>query len=508
MRDFPKKMDGEGRNTKRYLAAAAVSAFFIFTMCYQLMHSGLWGDEWVEYTVSMQSIRDGSMFASVRETYQPPLYNIVMHFWLSVNTSLLWFRSFNIAAGIASGIFMFLTVRRLCGFRSALYALTALACCYRWIYCIQECSEYALMLTFLSGALYFYVRAYEDGKTTDCLMMVLFCVAAIYTQYGAAFAAVPMLSIYFISVFLRRDILLRRKAAAAVIYGSAAVFGAVPLMRNYLFAQMMRNELLEKPHPDWRRMLGDIPTALGKILGYFYAADKAEALYTIYTVLGIVILAAAVLLVVNKKEEPLARSLALILLLCYLLHVAAVVSEIYGVTHPGNVKGYPSRYSYFYMQLFVVVFPVLASFIFKNIAERVKRPAALFLGAAGGVLLFISLYYLSFNWEKALDDRFADIWYERGGMQEVTFLTGRPHTGAEYYITHHEGYRKGDMDLVMTSISIEELPDSFYIWDTNWGGEMLEPLLESAADRGYRTEYLLQGGEYGDSLIYCSRVLN
>lgn len=131
------------RNEKQ-IKLIAVFAVFTFTMVFHLMHSAMWGDEWVEYDFSRASILTGELYRNIVSTFQPPLYNVIMHFWLMLDESLVWFRLFNVIIGIGAGIFQYLSLKKLYNPRVSMIALISLAVCYRWVYCIQECSEYAL----------------------------------------------------------------------------------------------------------------------------------------------------------------------------------------------------------------------------------------------------------------------------------------------------------------------------------------------------------------------------
>ena len=72
-----------------------------------------------------------------------------MHFWLKVNSSLVWFRLFNVVLGTLCGFILYKTLKRLFDFEVAIVSLIIFGCVYQWIYCIQECSEYCLMAFFL-----------------------------------------------------------------------------------------------------------------------------------------------------------------------------------------------------------------------------------------------------------------------------------------------------------------------------------------------------------------------
>ena len=174
-------------------------AFFVFMMVFHITHSALWGDEWNEYYFSQASIRNGDMYKRVIGTYQPPLYNFLAHFWLKINKSVLWFRCFNLLFGCASGFFLFYTLKKLYDKKTAGIALCVLGVSYQWIYCVQECSEYTLMLSCLFGALYFYVLVFEKFMYQRMICFIACNVLAIYSQYGLLFFSFPLLLLFFMS---------------------------------------------------------------------------------------------------------------------------------------------------------------------------------------------------------------------------------------------------------------------------------------------------------------------
>ena len=82
--------------------------FFLFMMALNLLHSAPWGDEWVEYYYSQTAIRTGDLYNRIIGTFQPPLYNFLMHFWLKMDQTILWFRLFNVFIGCVAGLFLLL----------------------------------------------------------------------------------------------------------------------------------------------------------------------------------------------------------------------------------------------------------------------------------------------------------------------------------------------------------------------------------------------------------------
>ncbi len=105
---------------------------------------------------------------------------------------------FNLIPGIISLIALYKGVMALIG--KSVYAnasVIALSCCYQWIYYVQECAEYCLMLMFLFLSLLFWIRLMKENRIRDYLFFVINIVCAIFSQYGAAIIGIPYLGIAF-----------------------------------------------------------------------------------------------------------------------------------------------------------------------------------------------------------------------------------------------------------------------------------------------------------------------
>jgi hypothetical protein len=75
----------------------------------RFMDDSLRFDESMEYMISHSKFSD--MYHLIISTFQPPLYNFVMHFWLCINDSVLWFRLSNIFFYSIGTLGLIMTVR-------------------------------------------------------------------------------------------------------------------------------------------------------------------------------------------------------------------------------------------------------------------------------------------------------------------------------------------------------------------------------------------------------------
>ena len=98
-----KDIDNKNRD---YFLLGSVLILFILVTTYKLTNASLWFDETVEYWYSKVLVgtlpydsTKVNMYQRITSTYQPPLYNILMYFWLRISDSVWWFRFFGVVMG-------------------------------------------------------------------------------------------------------------------------------------------------------------------------------------------------------------------------------------------------------------------------------------------------------------------------------------------------------------------------------------------------------------------------
>lgn len=490
-------------DNKVWLLFVFSMAFFIFTMVHNLMHSALWGDEWAEYRISQKAIRNGELYANIIATFQPPLYNYFMHFWLRINQSLLWFRLFNVVIGCVSGTSLYLAVKKLADHRWAAASLACLATCYRWVYCTQECSEYALMLCFLFLTVWAYVEFVSEFKIRWLLLLIISAVCSIYSQYGSVFVAVPCLVGALVKYLFFDN--KNKKHAIIVIVSYVISLGAfaVPLYLFFLQKQLANNEISENKVGLSMELLKDYPFTLGRILGYFYNLNGTDAWMFIGGALTIVLFVLSIIILVKKKVSFVQGSLVVILWSAYTLHYILVQLHIYAMVHPGQSAGFFGRYSYFYIPLALATAAVI---FYKTTTLGIHARTVVKLICGACLLsMFLSFYALKENWYKAKDNIYAEIWVENRGYESTTLLFGVAEDGFDYYVSHSEGFDPSWLESQTYDVDLENLPDDFWAWRTNWGGNGWGETIAKARELGYDVTVYDDAG-YDGQLAHCVKV--
>lgn len=497
------KANNVNKEQEERIITIGVFAFFIFTMVCNLMHSSLWGDEWCEYIYSQWEIEGGGLYRGIIRTFQPPLYNFVMHFWLKISDNVLWFRLFNVFIGFLGGILVYKTVSRLCNKLAAYVTVVALAACYQWVYCIQECSEYAIMLVFLFLAIYFYVVCFQSFSYWKLAGFIVACVGSIYSQYGSVFVALPLLLMFYVGNVFSKQVELKRKIIITVSYVLSLLCFALPLYVFFLQKQMENNQIGSDTVTLNFALCKDVLFTLGRILEYFFTVNTGEAWEWLGGALTIALLVLSILLIVKKKMNWIGKSLIICMWMGYFAHYFLVQLHIYAMVHPNESAGFYARYSYFYIPIFCVVLPVLFYELWNWDIDLKKNNLLLLLAGAGILCLLLSYYTLMQNWYKAKDDQYAEIWMENNGWEDPTYLFGMAEYGFEYYVSHSEGYQEGYLNNSTTSPDINNLPPRFWLWRTNWGGNDWQTFVNKANELGYTVTVFDDSG-YAGQLAYCS----
>ncbi len=500
-REEKKRAGALGRCAAGWGMTGAVFVILFFLMAFQITHSALWADEWVEYRISQLSLTNGTQYRNVIETFQPPLYNVLMHFWLKISTSVVWFRLFNLIPGMIAGLFLYRTMRLL--YRPAVgrAAVLWLSVSYQWVFCIQECSEYALMLMFCFGAIFYFVKGSKVQAWRHTAALILMCVGAMYSQYGAVFLVVPLLMLHLRSVF--REAEMKQKAAALGMYAAAGLLFAVPLYLFYARIQMENNKIGSSAVPLSELVsVKEIITTPGLMIRYLWNAGSHPAVTVMFQLVGAALLAGSLFLLVRKKAEREKRDLIVLLLAAYGMHYVLVKLHLYGMISPGESAGFFGRYSYFYLTILTVsVLTIVLEA--REMLQRAawKRGIALSAGAVFLLTAIVSTPKILNNWHKSYDDQFAKIWISERGYEETTFLIGTAGYGFYYYV----GYgHSTDQVYGAEAIDVSDLPDRFWLWRTNWGGEAYEETIAEAKKQGYQVEEYINEGSSGQ-LAFCFR---
>jgi len=108
------------------------------------------------------------------------------------------------------------------------------------------------------------------------------------------------------------------------------------------------------------------------------------------------------------------------------------------------------------------------------------------------------------NWNKAYDDQFAEIWVNRKGYQDVTYLIGAAPYGFRHYVPMVSGYDPTYLDraILYNPDVLCNFPEVFWLWGTSWSEEDFAEASNSAEAQGYTIEVIMDKGRAG-RLVKC-----
>lgn len=141
-------------------------------------------DEAMHYLYSLQPSFAATYQASLRTTH-PPLLIILLHYWGMISSTEFFLRIPSVAGGTAAGWFLYLWLQRVRDNTTALIALALLLFSPALIYTSAEIRQYALLLGFVSAALYFFDRALLEDLPAAMLGSIIALYLALSTHYCA-----------------------------------------------------------------------------------------------------------------------------------------------------------------------------------------------------------------------------------------------------------------------------------------------------------------------------------
>ena len=444
------------RNRKLAGAAVAAGAFAVF-LCvalYRLTHASLWIDEGVEFWYSkvmtgpLPFESSANMLERINSTFQPPLYNVLMHFWLMVSTSQWWFRFFGVVAGFVGMIGLYRTARRLTenvyvSAAAVLFASFVVQLVYYW----QEAAEYCLLLASVFWALYFWVDLLKAPSRRNITGLTVLSVIAVYSQYGAVFPVFIMLVTALAAVLKQKRKDLNR--TLLVSWALAFVLAALPLFIFFFLPQISgQHEGGFSP--------GDIHFYRNNVLVDFVGGAAAVFqwcmtlhLPTAATVLCIALFCGLAALMLWKGSRFLKLMIGCNLAL-WIIYYAALKLNLYAYGH------FRGRYALFFIPCWLVLAVAMlheAHGLLKKRAENGKQfPARAFLCAVAClcvVYCFCSWHLqLRNNWEKEDNRKAAAVWTAENPEGKDTLVYYGATAGFSYYLYYDPTFAGASLDRV------------------------------------------------------------
>lgn len=433
-----------------------ISIVYFIVACYKLTYAALWYDEAVEFYYSRHIFASEvpgygirNMYQRIISTFQPPLYNFLMFFWLRISESEWWFRFAGVVAGYCGSIGIYKTIKQYCNWKWATLSMFAFFSIYHVLYYIQECAEYILLLAFIPWTVYFFLHVLANKSWKNIILFIVFSILPIYSQYGAAFAVIPMLLLVFIDTVFSKDWNSLKKLSIGYI--CALIFAAIPLYVFFLKPQIANQPVKTISSFEsffYNNVLYDFFKSFFEVFKWniispnIWENPAIVPLFTVF-IFFFIILCCYILL---KSKNKILKYLVISNIITLCLYYFAVKTKIYAF--PVYVRegwnGFFSRYGLFFIPLWVSSFFYIAynSFRLFQVPKSYKKIFLVFI-------LFFCVCGIIQHWQhgKKADDMrgVVDCWYSlEKTRQEKTILIGHGCGSFYYYFTHHKKFNKRD----------------------------------------------------------------
>lgn len=516
-------------NRKHFCIITTISfCFFIIIIAYKLTDASLWFDEAVEYwysktlTGATPGWGNGNMYERIITTYQPPLYNVLMFLWLKIHDSEWWFRFFGVLMGAIGAMGTFRSVKAVIGSEcKAALSVILYALIYQQTYYWQEAAEYCLMMAVLPWCIFFFLDVLQNVNKKNITGLVIFCILAVYSQYGAVFPVFVFLLIALIHVLRNRDKIYIRYIS--VLYICSFILTALPLYFFFLKKQMAS----QGSTPVYRNINLNIGTFLHtfkKVFAFNMIPSLGDSGRILFWIISMLVALFALFYVFKGKERVL-KYLIIANVLCYLLYYFMVQLTLYGHGEYGN------RYNIFFIPLWFIS----GLYLLNEIVEVSKSvfvtkkfcEIPLIISSIIVVLLFCWGYNgwiaIQSHWEKENIRKVTDVWFNNQAYNSNTLVYYGACPGFMFYVVHNDLYTDAYLDNIVfqsfdrgqTEEFYKEYIDSVY-GQGKWPAELyvvashtcedIDTILSVFTDNEYTLEYFYDSGEgSGESLIFLSR---
>lgn len=432
--------------TNLCLIIVLLSAFFVYL--YRINYSGLWYDEAIEYFYSknltgLVPFGEGTtnMYQRIRLTFQPPLYNVLMHLWLQFFDSEFSYRLFGILVTLIGSIGIFKAVKVFAGdgifplLGTALYLLSD-----RVYYFGLECGEYSLMLCFLAWSIYYFVRIISKSTISNLIGFFVLSSLAVYSQYGAAFPVLIMASIVFFIIYRGSDT--KAKQNLTVLLITTLLVAVIPLIVFFILPQVIHQGSAFVSHvPCFKySFLTDFALSSKDVFLYFFP-NKILPVDSLLILALIVISFAGVY--VSKKKHL--RCLFLVLLLSWVTVYFAVACSFYAYNGWKGVRGTENisdRYMLFLMPVIIVFISTGVKLFIDSIANH-KYRWTITAVITCLCLCFIVFSLISINRGISVKSEMREVeqmWYESELRDDLTVIHNLDAAAFTYYLIHNPDY--------------------------------------------------------------------
>lgn len=162
-----------------------VALALILRVC-MLNERGIWYDDAFSILLAKQPL--GEIFSGTAADTMPPLYYIMLHYWMKISDQIFWIRSMNLLIFGFCLLYIFTLVKRISSKSAAWFAVLFCSLSPFLVYHSQEIRMYMLLVFFQTAYLFYFINwSSENSNRRDWIGMMLCGAGALYTHNLAVF---------------------------------------------------------------------------------------------------------------------------------------------------------------------------------------------------------------------------------------------------------------------------------------------------------------------------------
>ena len=527
-----------------------VVVFSLFGILYffQLTTSGLWFDECIEYFYSKYMTGDvpvnpvnqsgNNMYERICITYQPPLYNVLMYFWLSLFDNESWFRLAGVLTTFIGSLGFYFSIRRISNYIWGIFGLCLYLSTAVIVFYAVECAEYNLMLCMESWILYYYVASAQSARGTvgwcPLIGFFLFAALAVYSQYGAAFFVLSLfLSLCYIFIKAKNFEQIYRTFFVGIVTFFVAI---IPLVYFFIRVQMANQGSVQVDHrPVFvGSLLGGIPYSFFKsfyeqVVWIFSSALVwGDIPFQMMRLVVVVMFICTFIVVFLKNRFPVLRPIIMATVLCYLLFFISSAFSYYAYNSwDGSLGCYNivqhTRYVLFIVPLLVFML-VVGVISFCRFLINVGYYKIAFLLIVGILVPFVAhTAWGCYKGRIKSDGREATyVWLNKHDFRHKIVVQEWVSGIFMYYLQHSDVYYEVPKDIIILTKQDMRMPENIEDYLRNLGvfnlssfyfigrvstvgvkDETFQEVCKVFVRNGYKVQYLWKNSS---ALLFISRI--
>lgn len=441
---------------REYICLVFVLLIFTLMSLYKLTDAPLWYDEMIEFYYSKYltgPIRGVSPYQNLYErlqynSFQPPLYNLIMYVWLLFGESEWWIRFAGVVFSVIGMMGLYACLKLITDWKVACLAVFINSFIYEMMYYVKEAAEYNMMIMLLYWMLYLYFRAFKDLSLKNVGAFTAISVVLLYTQYGAVLAIIPLAVCLFL-----RGWRMGKKELCGKIGLMYVLTGAIAggLLYFFLFRiQLAWNQSVNYYTVAFEKdnVLYDFVMMLLTTAQWLFTESKTRFFLEFAAALPVFV--GLCIWCVRKRKNPsflyfLSGNIAI-----WLIYYGIVRSGIYAYGDFGN------RYSLFLLPVWVVLIFYVGYETFQTVKMYEFPYKKWILRSGSALLLAVQLGYCVYGFYrvtiyegKSNTRAVVNLWYEREGYKLPTYVVFGEAPSFTYYLTHDERFEEDYWDNIV-----------------------------------------------------------